>query len=200
MEVLSGLSRALNEHDTYYLYRTLSLTMSLLKSNNITFWANGGTLLGAIRCGGVILWDDDIDIAIKEEQRLELEGLSQTAIFKQMGLKLKRPSNKYYKIVHGDNEDVWIDICLIRADGTDVRGHKKKRKYLNDELYPLRTIQFSSIREPMPIPHKSEEYLDRIFKDWRNTAIIYNHKDNKRNKETLKLTEELNKPLPYHYK
>ena len=39
----------LSEDDSYKLYKLLHEVVRLFEKNNITYWASGGTFLGAIR-------------------------------------------------------------------------------------------------------------------------------------------------------
>ena len=48
----------------YALGRTIS---KVFKDAGLTYWSSGGTTLGIIRHGGLIPWDDDIDLCILEK-------------------------------------------------------------------------------------------------------------------------------------
>ena len=57
-----------DEHDIKILYQMLYDVDDLFNINNIKYWIDGGTLLGAVRHQGIIPWDDDVDISILQSE------------------------------------------------------------------------------------------------------------------------------------
>ena len=65
----------ISPQSSYALYKLFYEVLQLLEKNKIVYWIIGGTFLGAIRSGGIIKWDDDIDIMIPIEYKENLYKL-----------------------------------------------------------------------------------------------------------------------------
>ena len=49
------------------LYQTLKDAHDTLTAAHLPYWIDSGTLLGAVRHGGLIPWDDDLDLCVRRE-------------------------------------------------------------------------------------------------------------------------------------
>lgn len=61
----------------------------LCKKHGLTYWMDYGTLLGAVRHGGFVPWDDDIDVAMPRKDYDRVEEILGEEL-QQYGLKLNR--------------------------------------------------------------------------------------------------------------
>ena len=71
---------------------------------NLAFWAFRGTLLGAVRHGGYIPWDDDVDVAMP---RRDFERFKEV-----ISAELKRPY--FFQSSKTDKSFFWGSMCRIR--------------------------------------------------------------------------------------
>ena len=171
-------------NDLYEMFKHL---VYVLNKYAVEWVATDGTLLGAIRHGGFIPWDDDIDIAIKKTSYPLLKHL-EYIVTNNNKYQLVRVG-KYCKLKY---EKVWIDIFLLDDDYSFPQKHFKNLSFIGDELKPIGKCKFYDI--DINIPNKAILYLDRILPGWNETAVIYNHKV--KQKTSLKLTQELRLPYP----
>lgn len=171
------------------LYSCLADLIPVLEKHNVAYWAFCGTALGMVRHGGMIPWDDDIDLAIYASDIDKLiaaqEDLNET------GLSLYQ-ANGYYKILKiggtpiakEDEPDAFypwtypfIDLFpLSECDGIVHYSNERLRKGLPKEYFtadqlqpPLPYADFGPLK--LPLPHRSEEHLNRIYGlDWPTIA------------------------------
>ncbi|WP_461826869.1 LicD family protein [Dysgonomonas sp.] len=114
--------------------RTLQLKMldilivvtDICDRHNLPYWISGGTLLGAVRHGGFIPWDDDIDIELlrPDYQRL-LKILPQEL---PDNLYLQTPKEKSYRLLFSKVRD---RNSIVYSEEEDMASYKEKGIFID---------------------------------------------------------------------
>lgn len=103
---------------------------SFCRKNNIKYTLSGGTLLGAVRHGGYIPWDDDIDIQMLREDYVKFHSV------------WKQSNNPYYSLVsieNGNNMGYAFAKISDTRTITLVRGVERTGVYI--DVFPLDKIK-----------------------------------------------------------
>lgn len=82
----------------------------ICQRHNIRYWLSSGSLLGAIRHGGFIPWDDDLDIEMLREDYIRLTKILPKELPSQYVLQTDQTDNSYIYL-YGKVRDVNSRIC-----------------------------------------------------------------------------------------
>lgn len=148
--------------EVYYLFLCLQKCLNDL---NIMYTVYGGTMLGAIRHGGVVPWDDDIDILVPEYQNINqvysniiqyFENYTNyQSVYKQLQNNLQSLSESQVK--HMGIHDI-DDIDMLQY----LLSNKKLKAFVYYNDYISMKLAFENDK---PIYHISN-YLKKFSKYW----------------------------------
>lgn len=96
----------------------------LCRSNNITYYIMGGTALGAVRHGGFIPWDDDLDIFMTPDQ------------YKKFKIAFEKERPTEFVIQEWRTTTNYLEYAKVRLNGTTfIEEVYKDRKDMHHGIY-----------------------------------------------------------------
>jgi hypothetical protein len=173
----------LPSHLATELYDLLKCTHAIFEHFGITYWLTGGSMIGYMRHGGIIPWDDDIDICCfwKDKERvfsqevLDTFKLNNVNIVNDLTYNIENLMlSKIYRSTASSKANKSGKVPYPFIDIFYVKEHYETIRFLDgndnhwihpDELHPLKTINFGPVRAN--IPRDPVPQLDRGYgKDW----------------------------------
>jgi len=193
------------------LYQMMYDVHQIFGNNKIKYWVDGGTFLGAVRHGGIIPWDDDLDIAMLKTDLKNFLALQDN--FTNCGYSTAKTWFGY-KIFYSDRKPPKgsdysfpnLDIFLYNNANPEnkyeytykqARDTWPKGYWEHDETFPLKLYNFGTFKVYGAKDFK--HYFDRLYgKDWNKIAYReYDHESEEfvtEKKIKVKLTPSMRKP------
>ena len=83
----------------YRMLELLEVLDKICKKHNLPYWLEGGTLLGAVRHGGFIPWDDDLDVQMLRSDYKKLLKILPKELPGNIALQTFKTDKGYYRYV-----------------------------------------------------------------------------------------------------
>ena len=129
----------------------------ICKKHDIHYWLSSGTLIGAVRHGGFIPWDDDLDIEMMRDDYLRLMEVLPSELPTTMALQTHQTDPNYF-------------FCYAKVRDRRSRlseGNRYDRAWQEQGIY---IDIFPLERQRMWIHKLSEKTIGHMYKVWRTST------------------------------
>lgn len=108
----------------YKILEVMKYINEVCRANGITYFIMGGTALGAVRHGGFIPWDDDLDIFMTPEEYVKFK------------FAMEKDGNHKFMIQEWRTTEKYLEYAKVRMNGTTfIEDNFKDRKDLHQGIY-----------------------------------------------------------------
>ena len=168
---------------------TLAKFQAACRDADVPYFAHYGTMLGAVRDGGMIEWDDDIDVGVLSDDFLKLEPvLSSYSLVVKSHLPIMgniRKNRRFVKVCDAHQKGTEkilsaVDVFLYERDGQSdiIYSTTKDRPAITtmnwEDVSKLREIRFDDMT--IHVPSNAEKYLaERYGENWRVPKRHFSH-------------------------
>ena len=171
------------------LLELLEVFDAICTKYQIPYWIDSGTLIGAVRHGGFIPWDDDIDVCVLKQDQKRLREVMLRELHAPMVYVDEKVDSSYTRkwprIVkqkavedtHGVQRDIWVDVFVMEygnrklfnlVDQTYGRCYRRQSGLIPES--PLRRLLVSTVSPLCWVIMQSARCWGRCF--CRNTLIF----------------------------
>lgn len=164
--------------------RLLQRVTSIAESIGIALYLDSGTLLGHVRQGGILPWDDDLDLALPDAGRADAltkalvdAGLYWRHVGSETFIKVFDPA--YPNPAGQPWTWPFIDIFVFRESGDELVGSWPTVSLPRKLVLPGRTTLFEGSR--CWEPEQPLALLDALYPGWRIREAIgpWDHRENR---------------------
>jgi hypothetical protein len=170
-----------NQQDRESIRRLMRILCSLASQLGIALVLHGGTLLGHVRHGKIMPWDDDIDLGIaRTEIERFLQAMKEEGRVAYSIIPHQKPNSfsYFYKFWLIDGADIegqdykfpFVDLWMY--DQEEGRITYKEGYVFPEEIYlPFLPADFEGTG--VKVPAQPIKALDILYKDWRQFIRVY---------------------------
>jgi len=172
-----------------HLYNILTNIAKTLENHNLEYFISFGTLLGAVRHGGLIPWDTDIDIVIAQKNRDKVFETLKNELGNSYNVKEDRENNIVGSLIRVDLSDIntlHIDLFTYLEKDSEEIIFGYNRSFNKKDIYPLQKIKFydSEFYAPKEIDKQlklfyGEDYMRYGYKQWAYNKTKFRIEDSK---------------------